>query len=66
MKRIFNIKNLFKGDKNMAKSKIIFKKNKTNKAVENYIPDEEKKKLPTYDPAKLKDVKKEIVYQPVQ
>ena len=43
----------------MAKSKIIFKKNKTNKAVENYIPDEEKKKLPTYDPAKLKDVKKE-------
>lgn len=43
----------------MAKSKIIFKKNKTKEAVENYIPDEEKKKLPTYDPARLKDVKKE-------
>lgn len=43
----------------MASRKFIFNENGTTETIENYIPDEEEKKLPTYDPARLKDVKKE-------
>lgn len=43
----------------MAKSKVIFKENRTTDTIENCFPDKEENQLATYDVAKLKNAKGE-------